>query len=318
MTASRSVRRFHQLFLALAAAGMIERPVVAVVPFRTVALSGQQPPGTPPGARFLRFGSEANASFDRALIRAALEPNAGGVDSLNDSGIWSFDKFRRPDPLELHLVALEGSQAPGAPSGAVFDDFVASGPVMNNVGQIVFSGTLRTGSGGVDASNRYGIWSGRPGDLELVARGGDQAPDTPIGAKFDSLFAQRINGLGRTAFQATLQLGSGGVTTSNIVGLWSDGLGVLALVARRGDQAPGAPADAVFEDFDTGFINDAGRIAFRTRLRTGAGGVDDTVGSDGSGGSGSCGYGVPRCDASGDTGASGAGGHVAVAEPAGG
>lgn len=55
----------------------------------------------------------------------------------------------------------------------------------------------------------------------------------------------------------------------NDTGLWSEGSGGLALVAREGDAAPGAGA-AVFDQFVASVINSAGEAVFMADLRTGA------------------------------------------------
>ena len=66
-----------------------------------------------------------------------LQTGAGGVASSNNSGIWR----------ETALVVREGSQAPGTPTGALFAGF--GNPVLNDSGQVAYSGLLQTGAGGV-------------------------------------------------------------------------------------------------------------------------------------------------------------------------
>jgi hypothetical protein len=70
-----------------------------------------------------------------------------------------------------------------------------------------------------------------------------------------------------------LLVGSGGVTASSDIGLWSERTGALALVAREGDQAAGAPQGAVFYRFSPISVNADGRMAFTATLVSGAGGV---------------------------------------------
>ena len=91
-----------------------------------------------------------------------LQTGAGGVASSNNSGIWR----------ETALVVREGSQTPGTPTGALFAGF--GNPVLNDSGQVAYSGLLQTGAGGVTSSNNAGIWLNGPnGDTLLVARKGD-------------------------------------------------------------------------------------------------------------------------------------------------
>ena len=70
-----------------------------------------------------------------------------------------------------------------------------------------------------------------------------------------------LNDAGQIIF-ASLLSGSG-VDSSNDKSVWSDVSGSLALVARKGSQAPGLPSGVTFDNlFDTGAINNAGQIAF--------------------------------------------------------
>jgi hypothetical protein len=91
---------------------------------------------------------------------------------------------------------------------------------------------------------------------------------------FDDFSGLSLNESGQTAFFGNLQPGSGGVTSTNDLGVWSEGAGSLAMLAREGNQAAGTPPGAVFNNFFTStLINDAGQAAFRGDLRQGSGGV---------------------------------------------
>src|SRR5215470_12158493 len=79
-----------------------------------------------------------------------------------------------------------------------------------------------------------------------IALSGRHAPGTPNGAMFasfaDPTYSTSPMGLddaGHVVFRANLAQGSGGVTADNDTGIWSEGGGALALLAREGDQAPG-------------------------------------------------------------------------------
>lgn len=92
-----------------------------------------------------------------------------------------------------------------------------------------------------------------------------------------------FNDAGQTAFAASL-IGSG-VDSTNNQGIWSEGSSSLALLARTGSQAPGAPSGVNYSSFSNPVINNAGRTAFLAGL-TGSG-VDATnntgIWSEGSG-----------------------------------
>src|SRR5687768_12875037 len=84
--------------------------------FRTVALTGDLPPGMPAGSRFAGFDVPTINNDGRLAFRAALQLTLG-VNDNNNSGIWS-------DGLgPLSLIAREGTQAPGTAAGANFSLF---------------------------------------------------------------------------------------------------------------------------------------------------------------------------------------------------
>lgn len=292
-----------------------------------VAFSSDQAPDTPAGAQFSDFSAPRINSAGQVAFYGSLLFGSGGVTVDNANGIWSGGST-------LHLVARKGSQAAGAPAGALFNSFSSEDRQipLNDAGQTAFLATLRNGAGGVTTGNNtgiwsegggalhlvarsgspapgtsgiflslgdpqinsagqtafygsaaggYGVWSEGGGELHLVAQQGSQPPGTPAGAQFRFFETLQFNNAGRTAFAAELLTGSGGVTSSNDTGIWSEGTGTTALVAREGNHAPGTPAGANFDEFCTycseAFaLNGAGQTAFRAELITGSGGVDST------------------------------------------
>lgn len=236
-----------------------------------VAVTGDPAPGTAADITFSRV--EVPSLNDAGQIAARGILTGPGVDDTNDEGIWS-----EGGGSGLVLVAREGNQAPGTPAGVNFSSFES--PLLNAAGQIAFIATL-TGPG-VDNTNDQGIWfeGGGPG-LVLIAREGDQAPGTPVGVNFDGLNYLVLNAAGQIAFNGSLT-GAGVDATTNRSGIWSGGGGVgLALIARDGDQAPGAGPGAIFSDFSDFLagsvyprLNDAGQIAFVATLA--GSGVDDS------------------------------------------
>jgi len=218
-----------------------------------VAREGFQASGTPSGALFSNFFSPALNSNGQVAYWGALQTGAGGVISSNNAGIWR----------DNTLVAREGSQASGTPSGALFSSLTS--PVLSSNGQVVFHGTLQTGAGGVTFSNDRGIWR----DNTLVVREGSQASGTPTGALFSSLSNSKINSNGQVAYSGTLQAGAGGVILSNNSGIWLDN----TLVVREGSQASGTPSGALFSSLFNPVLNSNGQIAYWGTLQTGAGGV---------------------------------------------
>ena len=230
-----------------------------------LARGGNQVPGAPAGVRFaytrgtLGFGQEFKPVLNNAGQIAFMTRLSGtGVTTANNRAIWS-EGSGTPS-----LVARSGNQAPGTDTGVNFSGFGCE-PALNDAGDTAFYATL-TGTE-VDTTNNSGIWSEGAGGLALVARTGSQAPGTDTGVNFSGLGAPVLNNAGKTAFQASLT-GTGVVAMTNDAGIWSEGFGSLALVARTGNHAPGTPGGVNFSGF--GFaqpaLNDAGQTAFAASL----------------------------------------------------
>jgi hypothetical protein len=237
-----------------------------------VAREGDQAPGVPAGGNFAGFSAPNFNNSNEVAFTASLQTGSGGVINENSHGIW----YGRHG--SLNLVVRAGDHAPGTSADTRFRYFYQFS--LNDAGDIAFRAELGP-FGVVDLTNFAGIWAMRNGSLELIARQGEHAPGTGPNVVFDDagLDFRRplINGKGEVAFIADLQRGFGGVNASNNRGIWTDTGGDLHLVVRTGDQAPGAPAGAVFSDFPypAGF-NFMGQVAFMARLRSGFGGVNST------------------------------------------
>src|SRR5258708_1795658 len=139
----------------------------AVVPTRTVTLSGQEPPGTSAGVSFLNFGPPAIDASGRTAFLANLTGPA--VSSANNSGLWSEGSG------SLALVARAGNAAPGTAGDANFSNFNSF--VLNGAGRTAFSSSL-AGAGVVLNTNDTGLWSDGSGSLALVAQAGNAALGT--------------------------------------------------------------------------------------------------------------------------------------------
>ena len=230
--------------------------VAETATIRTVALTGDAAPGTAPHAVFGIFLGDP--VIDGAGHSAFLARLTGqGVDDSNNDGLWSEGSG------SLALLVREGDQAPGLPPGVLFDTCHAGllcPPVMNDVGDAAFLISLSDGSGS--------MWVQRSGSLNLVARTGSQAPGLPAGVNFVSVFNLVLNDAGQTAFSSYLE--GPGVDAKNNYGIWSEGLGSVAIVARLGDQAPGTPEGVVFGDgshFPSSFaVGGAGQTPMKAYL----------------------------------------------------
>jgi hypothetical protein len=241
-----------------------------------IAVEGSQAPDTPLGTTFNRdqfdqYGQDLFRGFAyNRQGKVAFYSRLKGTDvrTSNDTGVWA------DSDDSLSLVAREGDQAPGAPVGLNFFGFYP--PVMNDPGDIAFIGTLETGTNRIDTDYYQGIWRGRAGAMELLARTGEHAPGTPANQKFVTFReGMSLNDAGQVAFVANLGP-VGIIDINNYSGIWRIGNGPSELIARRGARAPGTPADVVFggaPGFHPPSINGSGEIAFMASLEPNVGGV---------------------------------------------
>jgi hypothetical protein len=228
-----------------------------------VVRSGNPAPGTPDGVKFDSFFFQTG--FNDAGQVAFYAFLAGdGVNPSNDNGIWSEGSGT------LSLVARTGSQAPGAPAGVTFRDFFV--PVeINNAGHTAFHAWLA--GDGINETNDEGLFSEGSGELELVARSGSPAPDTPSGVNFGAFSFNvsswpSLNDAGQITFRGNLT--GSGINSTNNLGIWAGENDSLKLVARTGNLAPGTGAGVRFSDLSRPTLNSAGQTAFRAFL-TGSG-----------------------------------------------
>lgn len=181
----------------------------------------------------------------RTAFRANL--TGPGVFSSNNAGIWT------DAGGTLALVARLGESAPNIENAT----FSALGyPVLNSSGFLVFSASV--GGAGITESNEQGLWSNRSGGLAPIVRSGEIAPGVGSAA-FLAFAPPVVNGYGQVAFAASLT--GAAVDSSNNGGIWSEGNGSLALVARKGDAAPGTTG-AQFSGMSSPIINGSGHVAF--------------------------------------------------------
>lgn len=195
------------------------------------------------------------------------------VDATNAWGIWAYGDSG------WTLYQRAGDPAPGTQAGVVFGSVISSGAFTdlssNSSGQIVFSNRLK--GFGVDETNDFGVWAGDPDNPRLLSRTGQPAPGTEAGEVFLYMSKPWINDFGRAGFWGRLE--GEGLDEGNNGGVWiEEGSGGLRMLAREGQQAPGAPQGVVFSRLHPSLgairTNNVGQMLFRASL---AGlGVDDT------------------------------------------
>ncbi len=185
-----------------------------------------------------------------ALIRLPSDPGLG------TGGLWT------ADGAGLRPMYLSGAPAPGLPPGVEMTAFTLPERQITKTGQVGFTAVLAGAD--VNALNDEALYVGDDERLRLVARSGEQAPGYVDGVTFDDLGAPALNNHNRTAFVGSIFREPGDPFGENrfLVGLWSEGMGPLSLVARRGDQPAGVDGDAEFTLIGNPALNDLGQVAF--------------------------------------------------------
>ena len=204
----------------------------------------------------------------------------GGVTTTDDEAVWSNASGT------LDLLAREGVTGAAGPNLGGSEVFYFFYNIrLNAAGYTTFNANLDLGPGGVGLADDEGIWSNASGALTPVAREGVTGATGPnLGGSevFYSFAFNTLNPTGQMAFEGLLRVGTGGVTTSDDRGIWSDRSGSLAAVTREGQTGalgPGLGGSEVFAFHTSYVLNGAGRIVFTAGLEVGTGAVtgdDDT------------------------------------------
>lgn len=218
-----------------------------------IVRQGDQAAGLPAGVTYKHLWTSAHNNLGEILLNATLD--GPGVDGSNFIAIWT------AAPGNVQLVARLGDQAPDLPSGITYEHFDQPEPiVMNDSGQTVFYAGLN--GPGVTSANNRGIFLGTAGDIRLVAREGSPIVGLPAGTNFGAIYEPVINSAGQIAFYAGYSDSSSGGA-----GYYLGTPGNFSLVARSGDQAPGAPAGVAYGARGGTVINDQGLLAFHSFLQ---------------------------------------------------
>ncbi len=160
-----------------------------------IARSGSAAPGT--SATFRNLGDPVYSGSEAVAFRASLNLGTGEANSSNDAGIWS------DSGGSLALVAREGSQAAGCPTGVTFKLFNALAlPDQNGV--LLLATLNGDSSAGINSTNNVGIWAvNSSGNLQLVVRTGQTVNGKVItGLRFLPTLTQ-VQGQTRNFSQAT-------------------------------------------------------------------------------------------------------------------
>jgi hypothetical protein len=170
------------------------------------------------------------------------------------AGVCGFAGLRASaaQPLHVETVALTGRSAAGVPGGVFADLGQRNGVRINASGQVLFQSSI-TGPG-INSANGFGLWSGTPGNLGVVAREGGASADGHIytSLRWDTF---NLNDAGLVALVGQVQHP---VTDGQAI--LSGPPGALRVLALKGDPAPETPFN--YQSLGGAFINNAGQVAF--------------------------------------------------------
>jgi len=177
-----------------------------------------------------------------------------------------------PVAAETTTLAISGADAEGI-VGAKFDS-VQSG-MLNSSGQAIFLADLLPGSGGVTSADDQAVWLFDGATTTLVAREGVGGVPEVAGANYQTFRDTAIDDSGHLVLRADLQVGVGGITSSNQHGLWRYAA-TDSVIARSGSgDVPGLPGTS-FSQFPIFlYVAEDGRVGFNGALALG-GGVSST------------------------------------------
>ena len=222
-------------------------------------------------------------SFSRQYNKINGNGNVAFKHTLQGATTTTDDCLVTGLPGVLTIVAREGDQVPGLPSGLFWApasngtfSFIIS---INENDEIVFSPKVSGAS--VTTADDYVMASYLAGNVSIWAREGDQAPGMAPGIVLFGTPAANggsWNKSGNMAIGWNIDDGGATITTINDGVIWYGGAAGLSMAVREGDPT-GLPAGEQFGVFNNTSIksNAQGQIAFFTSLRDSTGGALPTT-----------------------------------------
>jgi hypothetical protein len=246
---SRVIAAAGLVGLACGAGNALAQPA-----FRTILLSGTQPPGVPSGVLLSNTidGATMNGTGKVSVVANLV---GTGINTSNQQGVWTDVSGT------LTLLARTGSPAPGI-AGANFSSL--NNASLSDNGSAIFVG-LAGPPGGPNLEVMHTLTTqASGGSVELVARQTTQVPGLPTNTFWSGLGGPLINNAGAVLFRAILN-GSAVTGTSNNIHMLGQpqSLGVSARNGQATSVIAGVSIDALFNDFR---FNSAGQVAFRSGL----------------------------------------------------
>lgn len=166
----------------------------------------------------------------------------------------------------VHLIAESGQPAAGFTSEYTYRNLI--NPVIGSSGHVAFTGDATVaGNGG---PGPIAVWSGLPGQLELIIKEYDSLPGFPypnVSFHEKLVFFSRVSTIvvtesGHVGFLAKLQeIGIvGGQSTVGSFGLVTYVSGKIYGILRNGDQAPGFSQEYYIRGITNFAFTDAGMV----------------------------------------------------------
>lgn len=174
-----------------------------------------------------------------------------------------FGFYRRSASGVFETLATTGSPIAGETSlflGPYY--YYGNACAIDGAGRVVFTADL-TGSN-VNNTNLYGLFRAAPGNIVMLARRGTGTPPGIADSNVTySIFQYpTTNASGQVAFRASLN----NAPPSSNEGIWATRNGVLTLIIRKGDPAPGVSKAAILEFNGSVGLGDDGTVGFGATL----------------------------------------------------
>jgi hypothetical protein len=221
-------------------------PVVgAVLPdVRTIALMGQPAPGLD-GFSFGQFATNTNAyrgihlndQGETVFLATLAGP---GVSATDDEILWASRQGN------LSAIVREGTEVPGLTKSGQFGTLYF--PTIHN-GVVHFGSRLAGPNFGTQDDS--GAFRESNGSLQTILATGNPAPELP-GMTISIVGGTLATSSGFTA--TTTGLNAPGMGPRFFSAVYLEGSGGLTPLARRGTQAPGTAAGAVFGSYGPGVV----------------------------------------------------------------
>jgi hypothetical protein len=212
-----------------------------------VARESSTAPGVA-GAEVATLGFPALNAAGDVLLNVGLK--GGTIDASNNAALLA------GPPGSMSVVARKGTQAPGVPAGTTFFSWgLTRSAVLSDQGHVAFSAVL--------AGDVRAVYAGPYSAVGLVAKQQGGVPG--LNGAFAGFYDPVINGNGGVAFRAKLAAPADG--DQAIVASVPSMQGTLAMVAQKGDPAPGTSPLVLLGDLGLfPSINNDGRVAFNATL----------------------------------------------------